>query len=60
MKKLWAESEAEERKKAEDMGVTFVNVDKASFVQAVQPMYDDVKKNNPELSALIERIQAVK
>ncbi|MFA0350365.1 TRAP transporter substrate-binding protein DctP, partial [Vibrio sp. 10N.222.55.C6] len=38
MKKLWAESEAKERAKAEKMGVTFVEPDKAAFALAVQPM----------------------
>ena len=60
MKTLWAESEKKERTKAEEIGVKFVEVDKASFVTAVQPMYDDVKKNNVKLATLIERIQAVK
>ncbi|MCD9520234.1 TRAP transporter substrate-binding protein [Photobacterium phosphoreum] len=60
MKTLWAESEKKERTKAEEIGVKFIKVDKASFVTAVQPMYDDVKKNNAELATLIERIQAVK
>lgn len=59
MKKLWAETEAKERAKAEKMGVTFVEVDKAPFVEAVQPMYDELKANDPELAALVERIQAV-
>lgn len=59
MKTLWAESEAKERAKAEKMGVTFVEPDKAAFALAVQPMYDDLEKTNPELSALIDRIQAV-
>ena len=59
MKKLWAESEAKERAKAEKMGVTFVEPDKAAFALAVQPMYDDLEKTNPELSALIDRIQSV-
>ncbi|MGF1688984.1 TRAP transporter substrate-binding protein [Photobacterium japonica] len=59
MKTLWAESEAKERAKAEKLGVKFVSTDKAAFVKAVQPMYDDVKKSNPSLNLLIERIQAV-
>ena len=60
MKKLWAESEAKETEKAEKMGVTFVHPDKASFVAAVQPMYQELSKTNPELSALVERIKNVK
>ncbi len=60
MKKLWAESEAKERKKAEEMGVTFVEPDKKAFVQAVQPMYSEIASSNPELSKLIDKIKSVK
>ncbi|SON52351.1 TRAP transporter substrate-binding protein [Vibrio tapetis] len=59
MKKLWAESETKERAKAEKMGVTFVQPDKASFVAAVQPIYAELKTSNPELNSLVERIKAV-
>lgn len=60
MKKLWAESEAKERAKAEKMGVAFVQANKAAFVQAVQPMYQKIEKSNPQLNELVERIKAVK
>ncbi|WP_423840979.1 TRAP transporter substrate-binding protein [Vibrio mytili] len=60
MKKLWAESEAKERKKAEEMGVTFVEPDKKAFVQAVQPMYSEIASSNLELSKLIDKIKSVK
>lgn len=60
MKELWAESESTERAKAEKMGVKFVEPNKASFVEAVQPMYDELAKSNPELTAIVERIKAVK
>ncbi|SEG44923.1 TRAP transporter substrate-binding protein [Vibrio hangzhouensis] len=59
MKKLWAESEAKERTKAEKMGVTFVEPNKDAFVDAVQPMYKKIATSNPELSKLVERIKAV-
>ncbi|MGF1734782.1 TRAP transporter substrate-binding protein [Photobacterium satsumensis] len=59
MKKLWAESEAEERANAEKLGVTFVKPNKAAFVEAVQPMYDALETSNPELNEIVERIQAV-
>lgn len=59
MKKLWAESEAKERTKAEKMGVTFVEPNKAAFVEAVQPIYQDIKKNNHDLNQLVERIKGV-
>nr|WP_230400917.1 TRAP transporter substrate-binding protein [Plesiomonas shigelloides] len=59
MKALWAESEAKEHTKAEKMGVTFVEPNKAAFVEAVQPMYQEIEKVNPELNQIIERIKAV-
>lgn len=59
MKELWAESEAKERKKAEKMGVTFVEPDKNAFVQAVQPMYTEIASSNPELSKLVDKIKSV-
>ncbi|MDC5719942.1 TRAP transporter substrate-binding protein [Vibrio europaeus] len=59
MKKLWAESEAKERAKAEKMGVTFVKPNKELFVKAVQPRYAEIEKSNPELGALVEKIKAV-
>ncbi|MGR5063071.1 TRAP transporter substrate-binding protein [Photobacterium sp. DNB22_13_2] len=59
MKKLWAESEAEERANAEKLGVKFVKPNKTAFVEAVQPMYDALETSNPELNEIVERIQAV-
>ncbi|WP_394211887.1 TRAP transporter substrate-binding protein [Enterovibrio calviensis] len=59
MKGLWAKSEAKERAKAEKMGVKFVSINKQAFVDAVQPMYADLGKTNPELSELVGRIQAL-
>ncbi|WP_028865508.1 TRAP transporter substrate-binding protein [Psychromonas aquimarina] len=59
MKQLWADSEQQERAKAEKMGVKFVTPNKPAFVEAVQPMYADLAKSNPELSALVEEIKAV-
>ncbi|PSU35843.1 TRAP transporter substrate-binding protein [Photobacterium lutimaris] len=59
MKKLWAESEAKERTNAEKLGVKFVKPNKSAFVEAVQPMYDALETSNPELNAIVERIQAV-
>ena len=59
MKKLWAESEKEERAKAEKMGVTFVQPDKGPFRDAVKGMYDDLKKSDAEVYGLVEKIQAI-
>ncbi|WP_265183047.1 TRAP transporter substrate-binding protein [Aeromonas hydrophila] len=60
MKKLWADSEVKERAAAEKAGVTFVSLDKAPFVVAVQTMYAEIKRNNPVLDAMVERIKEVK
>lgn len=59
MKELWNKSEKEERAKAEKMGVTFIDPDKAAFAKAVEPMYAELQTSNPELHQLIERIKAV-
>ncbi|MGS4945818.1 TRAP transporter substrate-binding protein [Meridianimarinicoccus sp. RP-17] len=42
-----------------DMGVTIHEVDKAPFVAAVQPMFDEVAAQSDAVAALIERIQAL-
>ena len=60
MKELWNKSEKKERAKAEKMGVTFINPDKAAFAKAVEPMYAELQTSNPELHQLVERIKAVK
>lgn len=59
MKKLWAESEATERAKAEKLGVTFITPNKQAFVDAVQPMYEALNTTNPELAEIVNRIKAV-
>ncbi|AMM86552.1 TRAP transporter [Martelella sp. AD-3] len=42
----------------EEMGVTVNTVDKAPFIEAVQPMYDEVKGSSPAVADLVDRIQA--
>ncbi|NIZ40721.1 TRAP transporter substrate-binding protein [Entomospira entomophila] len=41
------------------MGVTFLEVDEELFVQRIQPIYDDLAKNNPRLYTLVEEIRAM-
>lgn len=60
MKDLWTKSEDVERKKAIKQGVTFVKVDKAPFKAAVEPMYADLQKNNPEMYSVVEKIRKIK
>ncbi|ETS31663.1 hypothetical protein BB987_04230 [Photorhabdus temperata] len=60
MTKLWEKSEEKERQNAEKIGVKFVDVDKKSFEEAVKPMYDNIKKTDPMLYRMVERIRAVR
>ncbi|MBS9428841.1 TRAP transporter substrate-binding protein [Photorhabdus akhurstii] len=60
MTKLWEKSEEKERQNAEKIGVQFVDVDQKSFEEAVKPMYDDIKKSDPMLYRMVERIRAVR
>lgn len=61
MKDLWTDSiDVEEEKARNDMGVTFIEVDKKSFQEAVSPMYDELKTNNPKLYEIVEKIRAEK
>ncbi len=57
MKKLWAESEAVERQSAEKQGVQFVTVDKEAFRKAVEPMYDQLQKDDPEMFTLVDGLR---
>lgn len=41
-----------------EMGVEIHEVDKAPFIEAVQPMYDEAAAANPEVGTLIEQIRA--
>ncbi|OOF69834.1 TRAP transporter substrate-binding protein [Rodentibacter caecimuris] len=59
MFELWTVSEEQEKQKAIKQGVQFVDVDKTMFKQAVEPMYQDIQKNNSELYKLVESIKAV-
>ena len=59
MKDLWAESMKAEEEKAKEMGVQFITVDKGPFKKAVEPMYDELKEENPAVYELIEQIRAI-
>ena len=59
MRGLWEVSENKEREAAIQQGVTFVEVDKAPFKKAVEPMYTDLEKNEPVLYKLVEEIRKV-
>ncbi len=59
MKELWAESELAEIAKAKEMGVELVEVDKKPFQEAVKPIFDKLKADDPETFALVEQIRAL-
>lgn len=57
MKRLWAEEVSRAEQEARAMGVTFVDVEKASFRQAVRMMHERAFEN-PELAKLVRQILA--
>lgn len=57
MRELWAASETKERESAIKQGAEFVPVDKELFKQAVQPMYQELEKNDPATYKIVEEIR---
>ena len=55
-RKLWAESEEYSLKQAEAAGVEIIYPDKAPFIEMVQPLYEEFKRDE-QLNRLIMRIQ---
>lgn len=58
-RKLWAEAEKEALKVVKEAGVKINRPDKEPFMKMTQPIYDQIKANNPELYELAERIRQV-
>lgn len=57
-KDLWAETEKNERAKAEKMGVTFNTPAKAVFIEKVKPMIDEERKN-AKIAKLLDQIAEI-
>ncbi|WP_392398204.1 TRAP transporter substrate-binding protein [Edwardsiella piscicida] len=55
--KLWDQVDAESRAQAKAMGASIVSVDKAPFRAAVQPLYDEFRKD-PKQAALLDKFEA--
>ncbi|WP_211308827.1 TRAP transporter substrate-binding protein [Kushneria indalinina] len=55
-KDLWDEVDQQSRQQAEEMGAEFVEVDKAAFQEAVQPLYEEYRENTGH-AELLERIR---
>ncbi|MGV2622538.1 UNVERIFIED_CONTAM: TRAP transporter substrate-binding protein [Halobacillus marinus] len=56
---MWDKSIEEAVKEAEEMGVEFYDVDKAPFIEAVQPMHDTFKED-PKMAEVMEEIESLK
>ena len=59
MRKLWDEREAKSKAIATAGGAQFIEVDKASFQNAMKPVYDKFMVD-PKLKSLVKRIQDTK
>jgi tripartite ATP-independent transporter DctP family solute receptor len=59
MRKLWDEREAKSKAIAKAGGAEFIEVDKASFQNAMKPVYDKFIVD-PKLKSLVKRIQDTK
>lgn len=57
MKDLWSAAEQEELKAIDAMQVQVIEVDKKPFQEAVQPMFDQLKKTDPDTYEVIEQIK---
>lgn len=58
-RKLWDKATKKALIKVKQAGVEIIRPDKAPFRKLTQPIYEQLKKNNPELYKLAERIQQV-
>ncbi|MDP8170680.1 TRAP transporter substrate-binding protein [Pasteurella skyensis] len=59
MRDLWVESENKQRESAIKQGVKFVSVDKEPFKKAVEPMYQELQKNDPKTYKIVEEVRKI-
>jgi len=55
--KYWKESELEALEEVQKAGVEILYPDKAPFLDAVKPVYEEYKQDYPDMYAIVERIQ---
>lgn len=56
----WADFEAQVLAAAEEKGVQFIrDVDKAAFQEAVAPIYEELKNEQPDTYEIVQRIRAL-
>jgi tripartite ATP-independent transporter DctP family solute receptor len=58
-RELWHTFEIESLEVIENSGVRIIHPDKEPFRSVLQPMYDDIKRNKPDLYDWVERIRQV-
>ncbi|WP_425635807.1 TRAP transporter substrate-binding protein [Algoriphagus yeomjeoni] len=58
--KIWAEATQESLNELKKAGVTITYPDKQPFREAVEPMYSELKIQQPEIYKIVEEIRAVK
>lgn len=58
MKRIWGESEAENKAIAKETGVKFVETDRAAFARTVEPLYQQMKQRKPDVYAVVEQIRS--
>ncbi len=56
---LWRESVEESMRVIQEAGVEIIHPDKEPFRKLVQPIYDEIEQNNPDLHEWVKRIQQV-
>ena len=60
-KELWNKAIEEAKTEAESkMGVKFNEVDKAPFIEKVEPMHEEYSKKNPKIKEIMDAIEALK
>src|SRR5699024_1772707 len=59
-RKLWDKTEKEALKKVQEAGVEINRPNKEPFIEMTQPIYDRLKREDPELYSLSEKIRNVK
>ncbi|MCH4565484.1 TRAP transporter substrate-binding protein [Halomonas sp. EGI 63088] len=58
MKEIWSENIDREMKKAKEMGVEIIKVDKGPFIEAVKPMHDEALQA-PDIAPYVKAINSL-
>lgn len=58
-RELWRKEEQRSMKAAREAGIEIIRPDKQPFMEKVEPMYEEYRRQEPEFFKLIERIRSV-